>query len=440
MTTTGDDQKLSYVVGTEKKLRDVLAEADVLPLLRGVVQAGASEAALTDADGSTLWVTQGAMIADPTTAKLLLILEGEAVGSVIIKGKADSAELLSALAGLLQNALASVMQNNLKRMLATELHTNVVNLSYDELLETNNRLRASETKYRELAGVLEQKVAERTQELKRAHTLLLQQEKMASIGQLAAGVAHELNTPLGYVSSNIQTLNKYFSRLGEMLGYYETAMQVPGVSQAAVALTHEKHSALKLDFILTDGAQLITQSLAGIEKAAKIVSDLKGFSHVDDAAILPADLNDELDKTLNVLTHQVPPGARIIRDYGKLRPIVCKAALLGQVFLNLILNAFDARQDGLELVITTRETETGDARVRFADNGPGIPEDIRQRIFDPFFTTKEVGKGAGMGLSVAYDIMTSLQGTLTLEDTPRRSGASFVITLPRKGEQHAEIR
>jgi len=410
-------------------MTDIVSEADVAPLLRGAVRAGALEAALTDAGGKTLWSYGAAPRAGAETASLPLTLEGEPVGSVVVRGETGASEYLRGIAGLLRETLAAVLNTNLKRMLSTEIHTSVINISFDELLETNTKLRASEAKYRDLAENLEKKVAERTEELKRAHTRLLQREKMASVGRLAAGVAHEINNPLGFILSNLNTAGKYLSRMKEMLEFHQASLTRPGVPPEIRKAADTKRRELKLDLILGDIGQVIDQSVTGADRVKRIVSDLRGFSHIDETEVSPADINAELDKTLNVLGNEIASSAMIIRDYGSLKPFMCNPALLCQVFLNIVRNALEARTQGLELTIRTRLSDEG-ISVLFKDNGPGVPEEIRARIFDPFFTTKDVGSGTGMGLTVAYDIVSGLHGEIKLEDTPPGSGASFLITLP----------
>ena len=433
-----NDKKITFVVGAEKKLADIVTEADILPLLKGAVNAGASAAAIADMNNRPLW-QQGAY--DPQTgetASLPLLLEGEPVGSVLVQGAQGNPEFLRGVAGLLRETLTAIINTNMKRMLATEIHTSVVNLSHDELLEVNAKLRLSETKYRELAENLEKKVIERTGELKKAHAKLLQQEKIVSIGQLAAGIAHEVNNPLGFIISNLNAMNKYLERLNEMLAFYQASLQRGATTEAQKA-AQERHRELKIDFVLSDAKELIKQSLSGADRVKKIVSDLKAFSHVDETSDALIDVNKELDKTLSVLTHEIPASAKVIRDFQPLPPFIGNPALLCQVFLNLVLNALQARQDGLVITISTRAVLEG-ISIRVIDNGPGIPAEIRDRIFDPFFTTKDVGKGTGMGLTVVYDIILSYHGTIQLEDAQPGTGASFLITLPVQGGRHVEVR
>jgi len=432
------DKKITFVVGADKKLKDILAEADVLPLLRGALNAGARGAAITDDGGKPLWALPKDPPADSIAFKVPFLLEGEPVGYMVVRGDKGTEDFIRGIAGLVHKTLSAVLNTNLKRMLATELHTSVVNLSHDELLDVNAKLRVSEAKYRELAEQLEKKVNERTEELKKAHIRLLQQEKMVSIGQLAAGIAHEVNNPLGFIISNLNSMSKYVERLKEMLSFYQACLQ-RGASAEAQRAALDKQRELKMDFILSDAAELIGQSLSGADRVKKIVSDLKAFSHVDETTVAPIDVNREIEKTLNVLTHEIPSSARIVRDFEPVPFVHGNAALLCQVFLNVIQNALQVRQDGLVLAISTRSTADGIV-IRITDNGPGIPTAIRDRIFDPFFTTKDVGKGTGMGLAVAYDIIAAYHGVVRLEDASPGTGASFLIILPVEGGQHVKVR
>ena len=412
-----------YVVGEDKRLADVLDEGQVMPLLKSAVKAGIGLAAVVDDREVPLWTcgeaSSTAVMSGAWDASRALLLEGEPVGTVCLMGGRVDGRDSQMLADLIGGALNSMMANNLKRMLTTEIHTRVVNQSWDELLESNRQLAESEKKYRDLAESLEIRVRERTEELKRAYVRLIQQEKMASIGQLAAGVAHEINNPLGFILSNLHSLSKYMVRITSILAYYR------GLGDAAGG---EKWRELKLDFVLDDLKELLDQSVSGAERVKKIVADLKGFSHVDDLGEGMIDLNGEIERTLDVLAHEIPPGAGIVKKFGPLPSFRGNGAPLCQVFLNLLRNAFQARPEGLELTIATVHEE-GTIRLGFADNGPGVAEDILGRIFEPFFTTRDVGQGTGLGLTVAYDIVSGLGGTIEVANR-KEGGAFFLIKLP----------
>jgi two-component system, NtrC family, sensor kinase len=417
-----NDDRIEYVVGAEKRLTDILSRPDVTPLLQAALRAGAAAAELVDDQQAILWAA-GSPPASGFAATVPLVLEGEPVGAITVRGVQSDREQLSRVAEIVHAAVAALLRCNLKRMLTTETHTTVVNQSYQDLLETNKRLARSEARYRDLAESLELKVRERTRELGRAHARLLQQEKMASVGQLAAGIAHEINNPLGFITSNLVTFGKYTERLRDMLAFYRTG---PTEAQA-----RERWNKLKLDFVLTDAGELLSQSVDGAKRVSQIVADLRGFSHIDDGPETAVDVNDELDRTLSILSQRIPGDAEIVRRYGKIPPLVAHAALLCQVFFNIVQNALQARTSRLRLVIAT-EHAAGSIRIAFADNGPGVPKDLRGRIFEPFFTTRDVGQGTGMGLAVSYDIVQAAGGSINVGDNPG-GGALFTITLPVTG-------
>jgi signal transduction histidine kinase len=316
-------------------------------------------------------------------------------------------------------------------MLTTEMHTKVVNQSYEELLEINKQLSASEKKYRELAGTLEKKVEERTAELKLALARLLQQEKMASIGHLAAGIAHEINNPVGFINSNLNTFRKYIRSLTETIGFYRKALRESAPDGALLKQSEELSRKLKIDFILDDINGLTLQSLEGSERIKKIVADLKGFSHIDESGNREVDINAELDKTISVLSHEiVGRGATITRDYGRVPGYFCNPGLACQAFLNILLNALQSKDREPAITVKTAQ-EGNNIVISITDNGQGIPSEIQGRIFDPFFTTKDVGKGMGMGLTVAYDIVTAHGGGIEVRSETGQ-GSTFIISLPLK--------
>ncbi len=266
-------------------------------------------------------------------------------------------------------------------------------------------------------------------DLETAHSMLLQQEKMASIGVLAAGVAHELNNPIGFVHSNLGTLGRYCDKLLRVLAEYER--RLPGDAELEV-LRRE----LKLAFLLEDLPTLIRESLEGTERVRKIVADLKVFSRPSEKQAVHADLNDCLRSTLNIVHNELKYKARVTTDLASIPPVLCRPGEINQVFLNLLVNACHALQGQGEVRVATRAEEDA-VVVTVADTGCGIPEEIRGRIFDPFFTTKPVGQGTGLGLTISYDIVRKHGGTLTFESEVGK-GTTFRIRLPvgSEGEGH----
>jgi signal transduction histidine kinase len=410
-----------FVVGEERRLPDLVSQEEAVPLLNLAILAGATEAVVVDASETPLW-REAALAGGAPEARHVLRIEGEPAGCVVVRGCPAAGPIAEALGAAIQ----AVATGNLKRVLTTETHTAVVNRSYDELLETNRKLAASERKYRELSESLEAKVAERTAGLERAWARLLQQEKLASVGQLAAGVAHEINNPMSFVASNINTLSRYVDKFASLLAFQRDAIE-RSAPEDVRREARQRWNAGRLDFLLGDIDAIFKQSIEGAERVKKIVSDLRGYSHIDDDGTQPADLNAEIDRTLSVLAHEIPPDARIERDFGVLPLFRCNAAHFCQLFLGILLNALQARPSGLVLAIRSRN-EGGSITIRISDNGPGIPPEVLPRIFDPFFTTREIGKGMGMGLSVAHDVVTAHGGTIEAGNAPE-GGAVFTITL-----------
>jgi len=410
------------IIGEEKHLTEILSEEDVTPLLRAAVDAGAEEASLMDENDTVLWRHGGLPGSLVASCAAPLRMEGEVVGALRLAGGKQGGVPLEILSRIVAHSLKSIIDNKLKRILTTEIHSKVVDLSFEELLEKNRQLAASEEKYRELAETLEKKVLERTEELKAAQLRMIQQEKMTAIGQLAAGVAHEINNPLGFIISNLATLGGYAGRLLQIADRYRAIAGTEGEQANGL------WKALKMDYVRGDILSLIDECLVGAERVKKIVVDLKGFSHVDEGREAVVDLNAELERTLRVLAHEVPAGAEIVREYGDIKPFVCTPGLMCQVFLNIIRNAIQAGRESLRLVIHSYSSSAGTV-ITFADNGPGILPEIRTRIFEPFFTTRDVGAGQGLGLAVAYDIVTGYGGAIEVS-CPDGGGTVFLITLP----------
>jgi two-component system NtrC family sensor kinase len=298
----------------------------------------------------------------------------------------------------------------------------------------------AEDALREHQAKLEQLVEERTGQLAQANDQLMQSEKLASIGQLAAGVAHEINNPIGYVHSNIGALENYMSDLFAMLDLYqaaETAISSPEQAAAVKA----KRLEVDLEFLKEDIPMLMHESREGITRVKKIVQDLKDFSHVDSTLEWQwVNLHNGIDSTLNVVNNEIKYKADVVKEYGDLPEVECLPSQLNQVFMNLMVNSAHAmgEQRGQ---ITVRTGVSGDTVwLEFSDNGSGIPDEIQARIFDPFFTTKPVGKGTGLGLSLSYGIIQKHNGTISVKSKPGE-GTSFRIELPVKHvETEAETR
>ena len=294
------------------------------------------------------------------------------------------------------------------------------------------------TELNQLNEELEQRVAERTNQLEKAfnelkftQAKLLQQDKMASIGQLAAGVAHEINNPMGFIISNLGSLGRYVEKLSAYLDSNEKLFA--GCNAATMELLQKERKQNKIDHICKDLPDLIAESLEGAERVRRIVQDLKSFSRVDGAEFSHADINEGLECTISIAWNELKYKATVTREYGRLPKVCCNLGQINQVFLNLLVNAAHAIKDHGEIRIATWE-ETGSVRIAISDTGCGIPPENLKRIFDPFFTTKEVGKGTGLGLAITYDIVTNKHGGTIGVTSEVGKGSTFTITLPVKRE------
>jgi signal transduction histidine kinase len=289
---------------------------------------------------------------------------------------------------------------------------------------------------------LEELVTQRTTELQRANddlvstnkrleqaqTQLVHSEKMASIGVLAAGVAHEINNPIGFVSSNLGALSQYVQDLLKLIAVYEAAE----TAMAAAAPVHldailRSKKSIDLDYLRDDVCDLGRETAEGLARVKKIVQDLKDFSHVGESKWQMCDLHKGIDSTLNIARNEIKYKVEVIKEYGELPEIECLPSEINQVFMNLFVNAAHAIETRGEIRIRTGATEDG-VWAEVSDTGKGIAPENLQRIFEPFFTTKPVGQGTGLGLALSYSIVQKLHGRLDVQSTPG-VGTTFRISL-----------
>jgi two-component system NtrC family sensor kinase len=253
---------------------------------------------------------------------------------------------------------------------------------------------------------------------------LIQREKMASVGQLVAGVAHELNNPIGFIYSNVGMLEDFVGRLRAMLDAFQAAALPEPVRAAA----QQRWEALKVDYALRYLDSMIQGIREGAERSRKIVRDLRVFARGQDEVWQSVDLHEEIESSLTLLSHILKDRVTVERRFGALPSVECNRSQMDQVFLNLLANAGQAITGPGRITITTA-VEDGHAVVTIADSGPGIPAAILGRIFDPFFTTKPVGEGTGLGLSISYELVKKHGGELRAE-SPAAGGAVFTMRIP----------
>ena len=366
---------------------------------------------LTDLDGkavrSSLLGAPGAAMSWPLHCDI------DTVGQ--LRAADVSGEQAQAAAAWLDLVLAGAY----RYQMAADLHIETVNSDFDALQQKHTALQASETRYRELAAQLEQRVKQQVEVIERAQRQLYQSEKLASVGSLAAGMAHEINNPVGFIRSNLVSGLDYVRKLQLVLN----AFHAGGIERAS-----QLWGRLDIDFVLEDFSELLTESVAGADRVARIVTNLKKYASIDAALTMPIDLNNALRAVADIALPQLP--SALAFDLLPLPVIVCDQSRINQMLLSLLQNAVQAiegQADGL-IRVTTCLLDS-QIQITIADNGCGIAASVLSRIFDPFFTTREIGKGMGLGLTLASDIAVAHGGRIEVDSTPG-AGSTFTVYLP----------
>ena len=336
--------------------------------------------------------------------------------------------------------LRQYMDLKQQTLLTSGLHGTVVAETYTQLNERAEQLARSEEKYRKLADSLEIEVQRKTEEVRLAQAHMMHQEKLAAVGQLSAGMAHEINTPLGFIISNLNTLSQYGEDLATLLARYKalfSTLDAAGTESLADGIVKEIQAVasaeqeLDLAFLLSDLHDLIKESTAGAQKIQKIVSDLKTVARpgIKDEELI--DINQSIQAVLTIIGNRLGNGIDVCTDLTPVPLVKARAQDLNHVWLSLLLNAVDAMERGGTLTIATQTCQNR-VQVKVSDTGYGIAAVHLSRIFDPFFTTKDVGKGTGLGLHLAYHLINSIDGHIKVE-SQAGCGTSFWVDLPAAG-------
>jgi len=283
----------------------------------------------------------------------------------------------------------------------------------------------------------EQKQQALIKKLQEAHTQLLQSEKMASIGQLAAGVAHEINNPVGYINSNLGSMRQYVADFFKLLEAYNKLQQLVPEDNPVLQELQKLEQKLDLAFLKEDIKSLLEETNEGIHRVKQIVNDLKDFSRLDSTEWHWADLEVGLNSTLNIVQNEIKYKADVIKEYAGIPQIECIGSQLNQVFMNLLVNGAHAIEERGTITIRTGMDGGDWIWVEIADTGKGIKPEALSRIFDPFYTTKPVGKGTGLGLSLSYSIVERHGGKIEVESTVGE-GTCFRVRLPASQTEKKE--
>ncbi|MEW6519422.1 MAG: ATP-binding protein [Thermodesulfobacteriota bacterium] len=315
----------------------------------------------------------------------------------------------------------------------TSMKNAVLKASREQIIRMNRELEQRVTERTADLEASNRKLEKAYAELKAAQSQMLHQEKMASIGQLAAGVAHEINNPIGFMLSNLGTLGKYAERIlefGRNQSELTAALARGDVTEPHLLIDKlaELRKKMKIDLISEDIFSLIEESKDGGERVKKIVQNLKSFARLDEVEHQETDINEGLDRTINIVWNELKYKAELHRQYGDIPKIRCCGGQLNQVFMNMLVNAGQAIDGNGEITVCTWH-DGGMVYIAIADTGSGMPPEVANRIFEPFYTTKEVGKGTGLGLSISYDIIKKHNGTISVASEVGK-GSTFTIAIP----------
>lgn len=317
--------------------------------------------------------------------------------------------------------LVLVLTSARRYQMAADLHLEAVHADYAEIQAKHAALQASEDRYRKLAGELEQRVCDQVDIIERAQRQLFQSAQMAAIGSLAAGMAHEINNPIGFIRSNLSTAASYLEQMTAML----QAFRRGDVASARAVWDHADG-----DFVMTDFDSLLSESAAGADRIARIVARLKAYAGIDRASG-PVDINQAVRAATELLCEQLPAGVTLETNLQPLPSLAVDLAQMSQALFALLQNARQALGAHGGCIRVASGVADGEIRIAIRDNGSGMDATLRARIFDPFFTTREVGGGMGLGLTVSNDIVRAHHGRIDVESAVG-TGSVFTVCLPLK--------
>ncbi|MDP1708885.1 MAG: ATP-binding protein [Gammaproteobacteria bacterium] len=350
------------------------------------------------------------------------VIQGDMEALGYLEAPTQEVARLQAATALIELLLESARRYHM----ASALHLEAVHADYEKLQCEHAALAESEARYKALAENLEQRVTQQVQTINTAQRHLYQSEKLASIGQLAAGVAHEINNPIGFITSNLNTARSYVHKLVAATSLIRNAQN----TERAAAIFAQQDITLMLE----DFKALLEESAEGAGRIMRIVADLKGFSNIDRTEEELTDINQKISQVCNVVRNTLQARASLSSTFQDIPLVWCHPGQLGQVLVNILLNASQAMTSFGHIHVQT-ELLAGEICIRISDDGCGIPQHLLPRIFEPFFTTKDVGQGTGLGLSVSHDIIQAHGGHIEVKSEVD-TGSTFSIYLPLEKAVH----
>ncbi len=454
MMTVDDRSGTETVFDREFRLDELFNAADFRSLIVPLCEGSGIRAALYDAGGICRggdWSDPGldaamgrhsasraeafarVTVGEKTVGVWPILVELEPVGYLVISpvGTGETGDI-ERWAAILMQILDRLVADRYRTLMATGIHAEVVESAYSELQAKHMALECSEVRYRQLAENLELEVRRQTEAIRLAQTRLIHQEKMAAVGQLAAGMAHEINNPMGFITSNLNTLQRYHIDLARLLGAYETlTLAVESRASAAIPqAVKAKAVAAEIDihFLMKDASDLLSESLSGAQRIADIVRDLKDFARPGEEKWSTVDIAQLLRTTLRMMALEMPAAVRVETDLPLLPGIRCLPRQVNLVFANILRNAIQSIAGEGVIRIRARQAESG-VTVIIADTGSGMADAVREKIFEPFFTTRPVGQGKGLGMHTAWRIVEVHGGRLECASRPG-TGTAVKVWLP----------
>ena len=404
----------------EYSLKELLSVKNLRRLSTAINQMGLDYFDIVDLEGISLISNAKVMGSDVVATdvreidKIALAPELEAIG--FLQFEPANRKLAIPVASF----ILEIIQTNWRYQMASSIHLQVTQDDFDTLVEKNKQLAQSEQRCKTLSESLEDRVQAQLKVIEESQRQLYETEKMASVGQLAAGVAHEINNPIGFISSNLNTASEYLQEIKETF-----SPLLDGDEPQKVVANINKQ---EIEYLLTDFNELLQESLDGAKRVSTIVADLKAFSNVDHSEEILIDLSESVARVARVFLTSVNREIQLETDIQPVDKTYCKPGHLNQLLLNLLHNAADAIVEKGEIALTCK-MENGKLLLRVSDTGKGMSEETVRKAFDPFYTTREVGGGTGLGLTVSRDIVKAHRGDISIKSQLGK-GSSISIILP----------